>query len=640
MTATTPTSGGILTRNDIRSVILLSVPYVCYLVFLIILQLIYGGHRYAFLFSNPYCAISSPPFDDLPPHLVLHISDLHVNDIDGGRAKRNLNEFASNSLPKWDKHAAAILVTGDLVNSIIKQPYPLGKRSQQIDAEWQWLQSYASTINESVLWKAVPGNHDTFGGSESAYRDTSCPAPFFRNTTHSIDELLIPVEQSLNGRFLRLLGLDATLQKPLHRPLNFFGDAEAASIDLRSRIFKAAEDGDVLVYGHYPSSIMNKGERIHSVAMTDGGHGLKKPRFAAYLSGHLHTLLGAAKNGLQAVSASGSLELQLPDMVQSRRYRVLVFDSGYLSFKDFRVGQESGIEGVIVTNPPRAGLCSAGAGDAALKSSDVRILSVGYDLVENSASVLINGEDIGPVTRLGCATHLHQSSKGSLCEHVYGVRWDPYKYSRGVHELSIRSNNETFAPYLFSLDGSSDASLSSKLEQLVGVQFALSNFPAIANVLLVTGFLISFLLCLRGCQKRSLISISLAVTSVVMFIGPTLVVRNIVFGEPGWTFVGINIMYMHTGIYKAGIDPSYLLSTSLVWSTWVPVCYLDAILSRGSGSTISRRVLIAFCFVYIYKGVSWALNIWGAHGFLESLLSPSSIPLTGLSLLVFRKALM
>ncbi|PXF45153.1 Transmembrane protein 62 [Gracilariopsis chorda] len=640
MTATTAhRPDSILARNDIRSALILSVPYAFYLVLFVILLLIHGGHRHAFLFSNPYCAIPSPPFDDRPPHLVLHISDLHVNDIDGGRAKRNLHEFASNSLPKWDKHAAAILVTGDLVNSIIKQPYPLGKRSKQIDAEWQWLHSYVSAINKSVIWKAVPGNHDTFGGFKSFHPETSCATPFFRNTSHSVGELLIPSELSLNGRFLKLLGVDATLQKPLHRPLNFFGDAEAASTDLRSRIFNADGMGDVLVYGHYPSSIMEKGEGIHSAALADGGQGLKKPRFAAYLSGHLHTLLGAAKNGLQAVSASGSLELQLPDMVQSRRYRVLVFDSGYLSFKDFRLGTDNGLERIIVTNPPRAGLCSAGAGDAALKSSHVRLLSVGYNLVENGASLEINGENIGPVRKLGCAESPLDHSSDALCDHVYGARWDPYKYSRGVHELSIRSTNETFAPYMFSLDGSSEASLSSRLEQLVGAEFALSNFPAIARVLVIIGFTFSFLLCLRGCQKQSLVSISLAAISVIMCTGPALFVRNIVLGEPGWTFVGVHFMYMPTGMYKAGIDPSYLLSTSVVWGTLVPVCYLDAILSRASGPTISRRILLVFSFVYSYKGISWTLNVWGAHGFLESLFSPSCIPLTAISLIALRKAL-
>ncbi|KAI0564634.1 Transmembrane protein [Gracilaria domingensis] len=375
--------------------------------------------------------------------------------------------------------------------------------------------------------------------------------------------------------------MDATLPRPLHRPLNFFGDAEDASAQLDRMLDSSDEETDVLVYGHYPSSTMKRGERVHVAALSDHSGKWRKPRFSAYLSGHLHTLFGLTKNGLQAVSLSGSLELQLPDMVLSRAYRVLLFDSGYMSFKDLRVGKDDGLEQVVVMNPPRAGLCSAGAGYAALHSTHVRLFSVDLNLIEVGAHVWINGEDMGPVSWLPCSDEKNEEPATSTCNHIYGVEWDASQYANGTHELFIHLPEENkSAAFVFSLDGSPEKRWAPRMERIVSAVLALSDFPATAKVLIGVALLFCLLVSFEGILRRSKISTALALLSFNLFLGPMLIVRDIIDGEPGWSFIGLHYMHMPTGVYPAGVDASYLLSTAVVWRSLFPFCFLDALAGR------------------------------------------------------------
>ncbi|CAN8074029.1 unnamed protein product [Agarophyton chilense] len=625
---------GSAARKSFQTALILSVPYALYVLTLAFLMAIYGGHHYAYLLSNPFCSIPSPPYGTNAPRLILHISDLHVSDVYKGMAKHSLRSFATQSLPKWAPYSSALLVTGDLVNSAIKQPYPLGKKSKQIHSEWEWLQSFAASVNDSVLWKSVPGNHDSFGGYDPLHFVKGCTGPLTDTASSRVDEYV-----AVGKPPLTMYGIDATLPRPLHRPLNFFGDAKDLSAQLDNKLSSSSEDGDVLVYGHYPSSTMKMGERVHMVALRKDSYKWKRPRFSAYLSGHLHTLYGLAEQGLQAVSISGTLELQLPDMVRSRAYRVLIFDSGYMSFKDFRVGKDEGLEQVVVMNPPRAGLCSAGAGYGAKQSTHVRLFSAGLNLVEIAAHVWINGEDIGPISKLLCSDEESMERGSTTCDHVYGVRWDPSRYASGTHQLSIRSGSENSISFAFSLDGSPEKNWAPWLERVVGTLFGLSNFPSMAKALIRVAFLFCVFISARGVFSRNLVSLGLVLLSFFLFLGPILIARDLIDGEPGWSFIGIHYMYMPTGIYPAGIDPSYLLASAVVWRSLLPFCFLNALAHRGRIKTFCRKTFLGFLLLYNYGSLSWSLNIWGAHGFLECIISPSCLPLTVGCILTTRKAL-
>eukprot|EP00171_Calliarthron_tuberculosum_P021990 IDg21990t1 len=156
---------------------------------------------------------------------------------------------------------------------------------------------------------------------------------------------------------LSVVGLDATPRAALHAPLNFFGELSAQTLsELDTTLTEIhADDPDAvtLLFSHYPASTISGGSALANLA-----RGTPRSRFAAHLSGHLHTLHGAAPRGLQTISADGYIEAQLPDLVRRRRFRVLTVDHGILSFHDMDVATEpDSMPHIAVTNPP-ASLCA------------------------------------------------------------------------------------------------------------------------------------------------------------------------------------------------------------------------------------------------------------------------------------------
>ncbi|PKU37039.1 transhypothetical protein [Limosa lapponica baueri] len=140
----------------------------------------------------------------------------------------------------------------------------------------------------------------------------------------------------------------------------------------------------------------------------------------AYLCGHLHTLRGLMPV-LHSQHRGGTLELELGDWMDNRKYRILAFDHDLLSFADLNF-EEWPV--VLITNP-KSFLYSSSTHEPLVKilySTHIRILAF-------SPSVIISVEVSIDGVHLGSA---HQVS-GPL----YVLRWSPQNYSEGFHHIDV-----------------------------------------------------------------------------------------------------------------------------------------------------------------------------------------------------------
>lgn len=640
------------TKSLIRTVILLCLPGTFLHIILLILIVIFGGHHQAFLNKNPYCQLRVPVNDGVhppssntsaPPRVIIHISDLHINDIGVGNPKGHLQSFQTDVVPKWGPLAHAVVVTGDLVHAVARSPYPLGTRSIQLESEWTWLDQYASHVNQSVVFLSTHGNHDSFGGHIHQHTHLSplssltCPG----QRKQSYRKRVFP-HYFLNNTLV-LIGIDATLDRPLHRPLNFFGDARDASSQLDATL-QQLEDSpdkrsrDILVFGHYPSAVMKDGLRIHAIASASRQLPLQKPRFAAYLSGHLHDFIGMSPNGLKAVSTSGALELETADMVASGAYRIVAFDNGHLSYHSFTIdGKKSSafnpLNEIVALNLPRAGFCSAGAGTSSLKSTHIRLLSPYIDLEALSAHVEIDGLLVGPVSKFN--SHFSTFNEGpdrNACHQVYGVEWNGSLFAQGVHNLTLHANGTTSAGHVFSLDGSFEKSLSASWSHLFSATFTLSDFASIAVLLSSSGLFLSILFCMPGILRRSSPSLSLAALSITFALGaPLLISKNLTVADKGYGFVGLMQTFLSSTAEGSGVDSPFIFSTRVIYPILVPASFLQLV---GHWYMLERaqfpRLILVTIFFNLRSSFSWVLEIMGAHGVEAALISPSCLPLFGL----------
>lgn len=593
------------------------------------LLLIYGGHRRAYIFDrNTHCTLNvtrAPSSLSDAPVVLLHLTDLHVT-AHNGKARRHLTQLLDSSLPYWTGVASAAVVSGDLVNAIEKRSYPLGTRSVHRDAEWAWLADYARRFNALVPWHVTHGNHDTFGGFPGLFNQVK-PAHLYNLTTLRSSPSSPRVKLArIASANISLVGLDLTQPHPIHRPLNFFGDASS----LPPLPLGRNADNAVL-FAHYPSSTLKRGASIHAALAraSTSGH----PAAAAYLSGHLHTLHGVAPDGLSAVSrVSGALELQAPDVVSTAAYRVLAFDAGgALSFRTFHIARDVGrnhslSSSILVLNLPRAGLCSPGAGAAAASSTNARVLSVHVDLAAAGVRARVDTKQLGTFKRVPC--------DDPVCKHVYTVKWDATLFASGVHVLTLYDDvsNDTF-DYPFSIDGSS----AHHATRLLHATFALSDFDSVARYLSVIPLvlcLVSLVVAHRSSTHRhSPPSVALFAFAAAALTGaPLLVAPRLSAHDEGWGAVSLYSMFIPTGLREASVDAPFLFSLRVLWPGVIP-CALLELLDAYNFQYTAPSVIIAA--TALYRVQAWTTDIAGAHGFRSALVSPGCVPLLLICLYYF-----
>lgn len=653
-------------KDLLQTIALLLTPDGLYFLTLLVLFAIFGGHHHAYIQRNPYCQI--PVHDDpsrprsllsntsLPPHVVIHISDLHVNDIEVGHAKHHLQIFKDHILPKWGPLSHAVIASGDLVHSVKRSGYPLGSYSMQQESEWTYLDSYAKQINQTTAWISTHGNHDSFGGKPHHHPHVprlSSLASCSAETSNANNSARVKPYQFANGTLV-IIAVDATLPQPLHRPLNFFGDFRDASTQLKTTLtqLESAQDAisrDILVFAHYPSSVMRGGKHLHAIALRKSQEPPKKsqheqvphwqkPRFAAFLSGHLHSLYDTVPHGLQAVSTSGALELETIDLVASGGYRVLAFDSGYLSFRTFSLKpsnneQDSPFDDFVILNPPRAGLCSAGAGHAALTSTHVRILSPMTDFQRKEAIVRIDGQILGRMEKFDSECDKGaQGPEQTTCKHVYGVVWNPALYASGIHNLTLHIGEMQSDVHTFSLEGTFDTSWKARLRSLESILFSLSNFEVMSPILANVAFCLTMLFCIPGILIRKLPSYVFMLYALFLAFGaPFLIGKGLTAVDKGYGWVGIKYTFLSSKLTTSGVDAPFALSR-FTWGVLVRASFTQMVVQRYlRRSRFSYLLLISLIF-YLKDSFFFCLDIAGAYGIDAALLSPCCVPLLVISL--------
>lgn len=614
----------------------------------------HSGHHHAWVGSNPHCtdhARAPPgtrePWGDLhgTPLVIAQITDLHIGEVDGYAAKSNYMLFLNNVLPHLARTIDAVLVSGDIVSA---KKYPrtmqtlLGYYSEQDMAEWLWYNhttSIATTaLPSGVRWLTVPGNHDAFGSSDKTlYRKYGISdrdqAKAFRAGSRVY---------SVNIREHQIIALDATLNPSPHRPLNFFGRIDADIADQLERELSTHHGSlmSTILLSHYPTSVLKNGRRVADLLSRRLSENTVRSPTAIFISGHLHTLRGLSPGGLQAVSKSSHLELQLPDMLQTARFRLIVVDHGLPAWNDFQVSSPSEDAYIIVTNPPRAGLCGPGAGIAAQQSTHVRFFAVASH--SGSArlpamSLFIDGEFLGFAQK---APDMDENSSGRPQRGgIYVVPWNSSKYwnDGNVHTLQIYDDEagELLLYHKFALDGRQFDHFSEAWHAHVSAYFALSHFDSLARDIVCYGILAS-VACLGVCwitdaAGRLLYAALIALMLSFLFNGPFLIVPGLTEAG-GIGLVTLGEIRVAEGVLVDSVDPYFGL-IPVLYSCVVLFCASNSLVVCGKHFSNSSVVFLMRIFA-VFRGFVWTCKILGAHGISAAVISPSCMPMLALCSLI------
>ncbi|XP_048455595.1 transmembrane protein 62 [Rhincodon typus] len=144
----------------------------------------------------------------------------------------------------------------------------------------------------------------------------------------------------------------------------------------------------------------------------------------AYLCGHLHTL-GGLMPVLHSRNTEGTLELELGDWMDNRKYRLLAFDHDLFSFVDLNLNKWPA---VLITNPKSALYSSPGHEPLGKikHSTHIRVLVFSPSQI---TSVLISIDGI----TIGSAVHIDGP--------FFSITWRPEDYREGMHYIEVRAED-------------------------------------------------------------------------------------------------------------------------------------------------------------------------------------------------------
>ncbi|KAM8807706.1 transmembrane protein 62 [Eudromia elegans] len=260
---------------------------------------------------------------------------------------------------------------------------------------------------EKTKWIDIKGNHDSFNiphldSIRNYYRKYSA----WRK-----DGSFHYIHSTSFGNY-SFICMDATLSPGPKRPYNFFGILNTNQMEELSLMAKESlHSNQTIWFGHYPTStIISPAPGIRTLMSSA----------TAYFCGHLHTL-GGLMPVLHSQHHHGTLELELGDWMENRRYRIFAFDHDLLSFADLNFEEWPA---VLITNP-KSFLYSSSAHEPLERirySTHIRILAFSPSFI-TSVKVQIDGVHVG---------NAHQAS-GPL----YVIKWSPQNYSEGFHHIDV-----------------------------------------------------------------------------------------------------------------------------------------------------------------------------------------------------------